>query len=478
MRQDPRPAEAGPRRVQPRGDFYRAAEGAPPSVRPLVRAAAERLAALEAENRVLRAAVAAERSQAARRKGAEDICRSLAASVAALTERLQRSGAGESKLQAALTALQAQARSLGEAVAQLSRSNADLEGEVAARSAELTSANAALRDSAEHLRLVFASATEYAIYTSDLAGRITSWNTGAQRIFGYAEAEILGRPVDFLFTEEDRAARVPELGMCQAVEEGRAEANRWLLRKDGSRFWTMGMKMPLLDAEGRPQGFLFILRDKTEAHAEDERRSLMLREMNHRIKNTLAVVYSMAVQTERTAATPAAFRRAFGQRLVALARAHDMLARSGWDGAPLREVVERTLEPHVGGGAGRLVIEGPPIRLPPHAAVTVHLAFHELATNAAKHGALSVPEGRVQVIWSLERGSRHRSPVAEILWRERGGPAVRPPDRSGFGLRLLRRGLAREFGAEVGLGFAREGVECRIRLALAAPAATGAGGPR
>lgn len=477
MRQDPRPAEAGPRQVLSPGDRQKAADGAPPSTRPLVEAAAERIAALEAENRALRATLAEERSHVVRRKGAEDFCHSLTASVAALAERAQR-GAAEPELQAALTALQAQARSLGEAVARLSRSNADLESEIAARSAELTGANAALRDSAEHLRLVFASATEYAIYTFDLAGRITSWNTGARRIFGYAETEILGKPLDLLFTEEDRAARVPELGMCQAVEEGRAEGNRWLLRKDGSRFWATGVKMPLLDAEGRLQGFLRILRDQTEAHAENERRSLMLREMNHRIKNTLAVVYSMAVQTERTAATPAAFRRAFGERLVALARAHDMLAQSGWDGAPLREVVERTLEPHVGGGAGRVVIEGPPVRLPPYAALTVHLAFHELATNAAKYGALSVPAGRVQVLWSLERGTRNRPPIAEILWRERGGPAVRPPDRSGFGLRLLRRGLAREFGAEVKLDFASEGLECRIHLALAAPAEVGAGGPQ
>ena len=475
MRQDPRPAETGPRQILPSGNLPVAAKNVPPQAWQLIKVAGERIAALEAENRALRAALAEERSHATRRRGAEAFCHSLIASVAALADRVQRGCAAEPEAQAALAALQAQAQSLGAAITRLSRGNADLEREMAARSAELSAANATLRDDAEHLRQILASATEYAIYTSDLSGRITSWNTGAQRIFGHAETEILGQTQDLLYTPEDRAARVPELEMCKAVEEGRAEADGWVLRKDGSRFWAVGVKMPLLDAKGRPQGFLRILRNQTEAHAEDERRTLLLREMNHRMKNTLAVVHSMAIQTERTAETPAAFRRAFGERLLALARAHDMLAHSGWDGAPLREVVERTLEPHLGCGTERVVIKGPPIRLPPQAAVTVHLAFHELATNAAKHGSLSVPEGRIEVVWSLERGTRHRPPMARILWRERGGPPVRLPDRSGFGLRLLRRGLAREFGAEVGLDFAPEGLECHIRLALAPPfARTGA----
>jgi two-component sensor histidine kinase len=135
---------------------------------------------------------------------------------------------------------------------------------------------------------------------------------------------------------------------------------------------------------------------------------------------------------------------------------------------PLREVVVRSLEPHVAADdRERVIVEGPPVWLPPNTAATFHLAFHELATNAVRHGSLSVPQGHVEVSWTLERVTRHRPPMAAIVWSERRGPAVRPPGRHGFGLQLLKRGLAREFGAKVGFEFAPEGLECRIRWALA-----------
>jgi two-component sensor histidine kinase len=142
-----------------------------------------------------------------------------------------------------------------------------------------------------------------------------------------------------------------------------------------------------------------------------------------------------------------------------------MLTRSGWDGAPLSEVAGRTLQPY-DGVPGRVMVAGPPVRLAPNAVVTLSLAFHELATNAAKYGALSVAGGNVAVAWTLRR-SRNKLPLVEIVWRERGGPPVRPPQRRGFGSRLLERGLAQEFGGTVKLGFAPAGVECHICLPLA-----------
>ena len=194
------------------------------------------------------------------------------------------------------------------------------------------------------------------------------------------------------------------------------------------------------------------------------------------IKNTLAVVQSVAVQTQRHAETPEAFRAAFGARLTALARSHDMLARGGWEGVSLRDVVERTMEPYAAatgrGEAERVAVAGLPLLLAPPAALSLNVAFHELATNAAKYGALSVPGGRVEIRWAVDRADRG-APVLEIVWRERGGPPVRPPARRGFGSRLIERALAREFGAEVKLDFAPGGVECRIRLPFAAAIAAG-----
>ena len=154
-------------------------------------------------------------------------------------------------------------------------------------------------------------------------------------------------------------------------------------------------------------------------------------------------------------------------RLAALAHSHDLLTRNHWQGIPLPDVARRTLEPHVGGdAAGRIALDGPPVRLAPGAAVTLNLAFHELATNAAKHGTPSVPGGGVEVRWSADRADSE-GPAVEVVWRERDGPAVRSPARRGFGSRLIERGLAHEFGADVRLDFAPGGIECRIRLPLA-----------
>jgi two-component sensor histidine kinase len=155
-----------------------------------------------------------------------------------------------------------------------------------------------------------------------------------------------------------------------------------------------------------------------------------------------------------------------------------MLAHSGWEGALLSEAVERTLEPHAArvrsGEAERISITRPPVRLASNTVVTLNLAVHELATNAAKYGGLSAPAGRVEVTWTLERTRRRGAPaMVEILWQERGGPPVRLPEHRGFGSRLLEQGLAREAGADVRLDFAPEGVECRIRPPLAAAAAGG-----
>lgn len=324
----------------------------------------------------------------------------------------------------------------------------------------------------EHLRLILESATDYAIYTLDLEGRVTTWNAGARRIFGHEADAVLGRSGEIIFTPEDCIARVPEIEMCRAAEEGRAADERWHLRKDGSRVWTSGSMMPLLGGDGGLRGFLKILRDQTARHHGEEHRALLLRELDHRVKNALATVQAVAAQTLRQANAPATLRETFEARLRALARSHDMLARGGWEGASLREVIERTLKAYAmdsDGAAGRVSAEGAPVQLAPNVTVTLNLALHELATNAAKYGALSVPDGHVEVTWMLERRARDETPVVAIVWRERGGPPVRPPQHRGFGSRLLEQGLVRESGGQVRLDFAPTGVVCRIRLPLAAP---------
>jgi PAS domain S-box-containing protein len=626
---------------------------------------------------------------------------------------------------------------------------------------ELEESRAALREHEARLRLILDSATDFAIFTTDLDLRVTSWNEGARRLLGWEEGAILGRSAALIFTPEDRAAGVPERERAQALETGRAEDERWHLRADGSRFWGSGLVMPLRDPAAAPDapplGLLKIMRDLTgrrraeealreseehlrhivelspqilwtadregnvtaisgrvrqlsgiageemlgegwarivhpdelprlfeakaralatgqpldveyrfrladgsyrwmrsrayprrdasgrivgwygttedihdrrvaearlaalvelgdrlrelhdpatiaQAAAEvigrgleaaragygtvdpeerlirierdwtrgtaasfagehrlmdywagfveelrrgevvaigdtardprtaasaagfaavgvracvhvpvtregrvvallyvhdaaprrwteeevdfvrgvaerawaateraqaEERRALLLAELNHRVKNTLAVVQALALQTARSAPDLPSFVSAFQARLIALGRAHDLLTQADWRGATAEEVVRTELR-----GEERADLGGcaSPAVLPPVQALALALALHELATNAAKHGALSTPEGRVFVACRTDPADG----ATLIEWVERGGPTVSgPPVRHGFGLRLLQRGLARQAGMEAELRFEPEGLRCTLRLPVRANAAAG-----
>ena len=345
-------------------------------------------------------------------------------------------------------------------VFELSSESLDEAGEsVAVFAAE----NAALRAQVRWARLLLDSATDHAIITMDIGGFIKSWNTGAQRILGYSEAEILGRSGEIVFTSEDRRDGRFTTELCRAIEAGHANNERWHVRRDGTRFWASGTMLPLLDEKGRADGFLNILRDRTDARAEVERRELLMVEMNHRVRNTFATVQAVAAQTRRHSPDGADFQAAFDARLQALSRSHDVLIRAEWDAAPLRELVEGALQAY-GGEPGRITVEGPSVVLAANMAVMVSLAFHELATNAVKHGALSMPEGRVDVAWTFIP-VRHGTNRVDVIWRERGGPLVQQPKRRGFGSQLLEKGMA---PGTVELDFQPEGLECRICLPLTA----------
>ena len=335
----------------------------------------------------------------------------------------------------------------------------------ARRIAELEAEVEALRAQVRQSHLILNSAADYAIITMTMDGCVTGWNAGARKIMGYTEAEILGRSGDIVFTFEDRAGGRFAAELRRAIETGRANNERWHLRRDGTRFWASGVMMPLLDADGHLQGFLNILRDRTEARAEMERRELLMAEMNHRIKNTFAIVQAVAAQTQRHTETAAEFQAAFRARLVVLARSNDVLIRADWHDAPLREVIESALGAY-GGEPGRIAVEGPSVLLAANLAVTVSLAFHELATNAVKYGALSVPTGRVDVSWT-KTTSRNDVGRVNIVWRERGGPSVELPQHRGFGSQLLEKGMPSD--GTVKLDFQPEGLECRICLPLSGP---------
>ncbi len=218
---------------------------------------------------------------------------------------------------------------------------------------------------------------------------------------------------------------------------------------------------PILDARGAPWGVFVEGSDVTDRIRAEEQQKLLLDELNHRVKNTLATVQAIAAQTLRTSPEPEAFKAAFEARLLALSATHDLLTRSVWRGADLSDVVMLELRPH---GADRYVVRGPAVALSPAEALTLGLVFHELATNAAKYGALSSERGCVRVAWSLhEEGSR---PRLELSWIEEGGPPVTPPRRQGFGSRLIERSLKGDIDGQADLEFAPEGLRCRLSVSL------------
>jgi len=262
---------------------------------------------------------------------------------------------------------------------------------------------------------------------------------------------------------EDRARQQREMDIAIAQHTDLDSEYR-TIRPDGETRWVLMRGRAGYDAEGAPVRMTGVSLDITARKRADERQRLLLDELNHRVKNTLATVQAITLQSAREAGA-APFVRALLSRIAALARAHDLLTEVAWEGADLREVIARTLAPHEPEGqAGRIHLSGPPVQLGPNAAVSLTMAFHELETNACKYGALSASTGQVHVTWSAD--GPHAPAAVRIDWTETGGPEVSPPTRRGFGSRLVEIGLAREFGGRAELIFARQGLHCCMRLPL------------
>jgi PAS domain S-box-containing protein len=201
--------------------------------------------------------------------------------------------------------------------------------------------------------------------------------------------------------------------------------------------------------------------DITERKQHEQHQRLLLNELNHRVKNTLVTVQSMAMQSFRPGVEPALARERFEGRLMALSRAHDILTRESWGGAPLADIVRDALAPYRDLHHDRLRTDGPPLWLQPRHALAFAMVLHELCTNAIKYGALSTPQGQVQIDWGATEG------MLWLRWVESGGPRVLPPIRRGFGSRLIEQGLRHEIGGSVAFDFAPGGLTCTIKVSLA-----------
>ncbi|EJB06117.1 PAS domain S-box [Rhizobium leguminosarum bv. trifolii WSM597] len=321
------------------------------------------------------------------------------------------------------------------------------------------------------LEAILQSAIEYAIIAVDLEGLVTTWNEGARRIFGWEDPEIIGRPVAVIFTENDREAGAPQREMTAALTDGHGDDERWHVRKDGSLFWASGQMMALRSDDGELEGFLKILRDRTEQRENEERQRVLMHELSHRIKNTLAVVQAIISQSFRSASRMVEAEQSISARINAYANAHDILLQKNWLSATMETIVEATAT-NLGLEPDRIEASGPDVHLNPQAALSFSLVLHELVTNATKYGALSVDTGSVRIEWSVLRNAGDDR--FHLLWQERGGPVVERPKKKGFGSRLVRASLA-AFG-DVSLDYAPTGIAIRFDASLQKLQAKGCSG--
>jgi PAS domain S-box-containing protein len=294
-----------------------------------------------------------------------------------------------------------------------------------------------------------------AIVSVDFCDTILTWNNGAEQLFGYTAEEVLGRKADFLVPDKvlsERRANMQRLLAGEAVEYQTRG-----LRKDGQSIdvWIRGA--PVRGLDGNFVGGSLIIRDITAQTQREAHIRFLMRELTHRSKNLLAVIQAMARQSLSLLTTPEEFVIRFSERLSGLAGSHDLLSSDDWAGASLTQLIRSQLQ-HYGDLFGtRILLEGPDLILRPEAAQNIGIALHELSTNAAKFGALSVPQGIVTVSWQLVSDGKDGRRM-KMRWEERGGPAVTPPDHKGFGHMVMDRITGQALGGKSQAQFSPSGV--------------------
>jgi PAS domain S-box-containing protein len=306
-----------------------------------------------------------------------------------------------------------------------------------------------------------------AIVSKDLNGTIMSWNAGAERLFGYEADEIIGKPITTLIPP-DRQNEEP--GILERIRRGERIDHYETVRrrKDGSLFDVSLTVSPVKDPQGRIVGASKIARDISERKRAEERQSLLMGEMKHRTANLAAVITAIASQSKpKDSPATDRFVESLLGRIRTLLATGELVVDSSTRMPDLARVIGSALEPFLGSPAARrIAIEGPSLIVSEQLAGGLALAFHELATNAIKYGALSSETGTVSLSWTVSDAAGGKRIAIE--WRERGGPVIEAPERHGYGTRVIRASLASAKNGRVDLDFAAEGLRARFSFEIPA----------
>ena len=328
---------------------------------------------------------------------------------------------------------------------------------------DLRHREATLRENEQRLRAtyehVFAGIGEV-----DRSGRFLRVTERLCAITGYRKEEMLGRSFWDLTHLDDREADLVRFSQLMLGTADTYTVEKRYIHKAGHEVWVEVAASRVDDQSGEPLYGISVIHDISERKKAEEHQQLLINELNHRVKNTLATVQSIATQTLRGSTTPVETREALESRLFALSRTHNVLTRGNWEGALLHEIVDDVIAPYSSGREGRLRCRGGRVYLVPRMALALSMAVHELATNAARYGALSNGSGEVHLTWMVNQTSM--TPLLLMRWEEKGGPAVKPPSRKGFGSRLIERSLAHDLNGEVRIEYAPTGLVCSVEAPL------------
>lgn len=303
-----------------------------------------------------------------------------------------------------------------------------------------------------------------AIFSTDAAGWIQHANKAAAGLWGGAPVIGVARwcGASRLYYPDGRPMPLDACSLAMALKTGEATQGLEgiLERPDGTRATCLAYPTLLRDASDKVVGAVNMLVDISDRKQAEDRQKILIDELNHRVKNTLASVQSLAAQSLRGAVPPQEMRERFEARVLALSKAHNQLADRHWRDANLLTLVENVLAPY--SDHHRVVLDGGSVIVSARAAVTLSMVLHELATNAVKYGSLSTADGRLTVSWT-EEGEQF-----VLVWREQGGPAVSAPTAQGFGTRFITGSVASELGGRISLDFDPSGLNCRIDAPLGA----------